>query len=70
MPKAAGYLADEQLSEVESRVLEIYDGLKELSQRNDCPPCVLFSVRQALAAMYPAVNDLGLKYEYLYEYGV
>lgn len=64
------YIGDEELTEVEGKLLEIYEGVKELLRRDDCPPCVHFSLRQALAALYPAVNDLGLKYEYLYEYGV
>lgn len=70
MSQEVGYLGDEKLTELEGKVLDIYEGLKELLQRDDCPPCVLFSARQALAAIYPAVNDLGLKYEYLYDYGV
>ncbi|MCL5266153.1 MAG: hypothetical protein M1343_13350 [Chloroflexi bacterium] len=70
MSDSATFFGDSTLTELEGRLLEIYDGLKEILKRDDCPPCVLFSVKQSLAALYPAVNDLGLAYEYLFDYGV
>lgn len=70
MPLDADSSGTVELTEVESKVLAIYDDLKELLQRDDCPPCVLFAARQALAAIYPAVNALGLRYEFLVEYGI
>ncbi len=70
MSQQVAYLNGEPLTEVESKAIAIYDELKSLLSRDDLPPCLLFGAREALAAFYPAVNDLGLVYEYLQEYGI
>ena len=70
MSQQIGYLDGERLSEAESKALAIYEELKALLARDDLPPCLLFGAREALAAFYPAVNNLGLVYEYLQEYGI
>ncbi len=70
MSESATMLGDEPLTEVEREVLGIYQSLKDLLKRGDLPPCVSFSAKQALAAIFPAVNDLGLEYEFLFDYGV
>ena len=33
-------------------------------------PCVAASIKQALAALWVAVNDLGIDYEQIYDLGV
>jgi hypothetical protein len=53
-----------------AEVLEIYCALKVLLQRDDLPPGVRASAEQALSAMWQAVNNLGLEYEFLYDLGV
>ena len=54
----------------EDKLLEIYAGLRQLAARDDLAPCVTANVRSALAALYNAVNDLGLDYEHLLVVGV
>jgi len=54
----------------EDKLLEIYAGLRQLAARDDLAPCVTANVRSALAALYNAVNDLGLDYEHLLDVGV
>ncbi|MBI4320795.1 MAG: hypothetical protein HY675_20070 [Chloroflexi bacterium] len=65
MTREVTILGDETLTEVEGKVLSIYQDLKDLLRRPDLSPCVLFNARQALADMYPIVNDLGLLHEHL-----
>jgi hypothetical protein len=36
----------------------------------ELPPCAARNLRVSLAALWQVVNDLGLAYEPLYEYGV
>ncbi len=57
-------------TEVEREVLALYGGLKELVGRTDIPPCVARNARKALACLWQSVNDLGLEYEQLSEFGV
>ncbi len=68
--RSATFLGDQKLTDVEVQVLSVYNTLKELLRQEDLSPCVEMSLRQALAAMFPAVNALGLEYEFLYEFGV
>jgi hypothetical protein len=70
MPQESVTSGAVELNEVENKVLAVYDGLKDLLQRDDAPPCVTFAARHALATLYPAVNALGLRYEFLIEYGI
>ena len=56
-----------QLTETEVQVLEVYGALKELSA--DQAPCVAKNAQRALAVVWQIVNDLGLEFEQLYEYG-
>jgi hypothetical protein len=57
-----------QLTETEIRIMEVYEALKELSA--DEAPCVAKNAQRALAVVWQIVNDLGLEFEQLYEYGV
>jgi len=68
--RSATFLGNEQLTETEARITDVYNSLKELLREENLSPCVEMSLRQALAAMFPAVNALGLEYEFLYEFGV
>jgi len=63
-------LLGEPLTDLEQQVKAVYDQLKSLAAREDCPPCVAASARQALASMWVAVNDLGIAFEQLYDLGV
>jgi hypothetical protein len=57
-------------TEVEERVLDVYQSLKALAARDDLPPCAARNVRKALAALWQATNDLDLQFEQLYDLGV
>ncbi|HZU67844.1 MAG TPA: hypothetical protein VFA09_11265 [Ktedonobacteraceae bacterium] len=63
-------LLGKPLTEQEQELLNVYDALKKLAAQDDLPPCVARNVRQALASMWQATNDLDLQFEQLYEYGV
>jgi hypothetical protein len=63
-------LLSKPLSADEQEILDAYEALKRLAARDDLPPCASRNIRQALAAMWQATNDLGLQFEQLYEYGV
>jgi hypothetical protein len=56
-----------QITETEARVTEVYEALKELSK--DEAPCVAKNAQRALAVVWQIMNDLGLEFEQLYEYG-
>ncbi|HID63058.1 MAG TPA: hypothetical protein EYP49_10005 [Anaerolineae bacterium] len=58
---------ENQLTETEVRVKEVYETLKELSK--DEAPCVAKNAQRALAVVWQIMNDLGLEYEQLYDYG-
>jgi hypothetical protein len=55
---------------VTNEVHRIYHDLKALLERGDLPPGVRANAEQALSAMWQAVNNLGLEYEFLYDLGV
>jgi hypothetical protein len=57
-------------TDVEERVLDVYQALKALAARDDLPPCAARNVRKALAALWQATNDLDLQFEQLYDLGV
>jgi hypothetical protein len=63
-------LLDSPLVDHEREILRIYQDLKALAGRSDLPPCVARNVRQALASMWQATNDLNLQFEQLYDLGV
>lgn len=63
-------LLGKPLSEQEQEILAAYETLKNLAARDDLPPCAARNVRQALASLWQATNDLGLQFEQLYEFGV
>ncbi len=63
-------LLGEPLTELEQRIKSVYDELKSLAARDDAPPCVAANIKQALAALWVAVNDLGIDYEQIYDLGV
>lgn len=51
------------LSADEHTLLELYEKLKQLSGRDDLPPCALMNVRQAMVMLWNACVDLDLVYE-------
>ena len=51
------------LDETERALVDVYARLKALAARDDSAPCVASNVRFALAAVFQAVNDLGLVFE-------
>ncbi len=55
------------LVEHEREILRVYQELKALAGNADLPPCVARNVRQALASMWQATNDLDLQFEQLYD---
>lgn len=61
-------MTDAPLTPTELTVLEVYERLKTLS--DDEAPCVKYNARRALVAVWQIVNDLGLEFEQLSEYGV
>jgi hypothetical protein len=63
-------LLDSPLADHERQTLRVYQDLKALAGRDDLPPCVARNVRQALASMWQATNDLNLQFEQLYDLGV
>lgn len=56
--------------ELEAKVMQVYQELKEVLRREDLPPNVRANAIQALASMAQIVNDLALEYEMLYDLGV
>ncbi len=63
-------LLGRELTGDETELVELYTRLKALAARDDLAPCVSANVRSALAAVWNAVNDLGLVYEHLLDVGV
>src|SRR5258706_5074664 len=63
-------LLGKPLTEQEQELLNVYDALKKLAAQDDLPPYVARNVRQALASMWQATNDLDLQFEQLYDLGV
>ncbi len=62
-------LLGKPLTEQERELLNIYEALKKLAA-SDLPPCAARNVRQALASLWVATNDLDLQFEQLYDLGV
>jgi hypothetical protein len=58
------------LTAAERDLLAAYESLKALAARDDLTPAVARNVKQALAAMWQATNDLDLQFEQLYDLGV
>lgn len=63
-------LLDQPVTDAESDLLQVYQALKDLAERNALPPCAERNVRQALSAIWQATNDLDLQFEQLYFLGV
>jgi len=63
-------LLGKPLTKQEQELLNVYDALKKLAAQDDLSPCVVRNVRQALASMWQATNDLDLQFEQLYDFGV
>jgi hypothetical protein len=63
-------LLGKPLTEQEQELLRVYEDLKRLAARDDLPPCAARNVRQSLAALWQATNDLDLQFEQLYDLGV
>ncbi len=57
------------LSEVEAQVLSLYENTKSLLSRTDLAPLVEANLRQSLASLWQIVNDMGLAFEQLCDYG-
>ena len=51
-------------------MLDVYEALKSLAAHDDLPPCAARNIRQALASIWQATNDLDLQFEQLYDLGV
>ena len=67
---ASADLLGKPLTEAEGQILETYEALKRLAERDDLPPCAARNVRKALACLWQATNDLDLQFEQLYAVGV
>ncbi len=63
-------LLGKPLTEQEQEILNIYESLKEVTRRDDLPPCAARNVRRALMSMWQVTNDLNLQFEQLYDVGV
>lgn len=70
MPTTTTDLLGKPLSEQESALLSVYKELRKLAAQDDLPPSAARNVKQALAAMWQATNDLALQFEQLYDVGV
>lgn len=57
-------------TDVEKKVMQTYELLKELSGDPSVAPCVKANSQKALACVWQIVNDLGLTHEQLFEFGV
>jgi hypothetical protein len=53
----------------EATLLRVYEDIKTLLARDDLDPGVRASLVQALANVSLAVEDLGLAYQMLYDFG-
>lgn len=60
-------MSEPDQTETERVVLQVYEQLKILA--TDSSPCVRYNARRALAAVWQIVNDLGLEFEQVYEFG-
>ena len=63
-------LLGRDLTEVERRCVELYDQTKDLLGREDLSPCVRRNLGVSLAALSQIVNDLDIRWEFLYDVGV
>lgn len=70
MPTTMTDLLGKPLNEQESALLSVYQELKKLAAQDDLPPSAARNVKQALAAMWQATNDLAVQFEQLYDVGV
>ncbi|MCL5264485.1 MAG: hypothetical protein M1343_04710 [Chloroflexi bacterium] len=57
-------------TDVEKKVLQVYELLKELSADPAAAPCIKANSQKALACVWQIVNDLGLGSEQLFELGI
>jgi hypothetical protein len=58
------------LTEAERELVDAFERLHAIARRTDLAPCASAAVKFALAAMFQAVNDLGLVYEPTDDVGV
>ena len=72
MTRGGGHtdLLGHELSAGEARILEVYDGLRELAGDESLPPIAQANARAALALMHNVVNGLALDFEHLTDLGV
>lgn len=63
-------LLGRRLTPVEAELLDLYDRLKGLLERDDLEPCTRAAVRNAVVALWNGVNDLALEHEQLIDLGV
>ena len=56
-------LIGREMTLVERRVLKAYDGLCALLREPGLAPALAANLKEATAALYVAVNDLGLRFE-------
>ena len=69
MANPATDLLGRPLTPVEAELLDLYNRLKDLLQRDDLEPCARAAARNALAALWNGVNDLALEHEQLIDLG-
>ncbi len=55
---------------VERELLDVFARLRTIARREDLAPCAASNVKFALAAVFQAVNDLGLVFEPTDDVGV
>jgi hypothetical protein len=56
-------LLGREATPTERRLLSSYRALDAVLAEPDLAPCVAANVREAVAALWQAVNDLGLRFE-------
>lgn len=56
-------LAGREATPVERKIVRLYDGVAELLREEGLAPCVAANLKEAAAALYVAMMDLGLRFE-------
>lgn len=63
-------LLGNEITTQEARLLELLDGLVDLSQEAELQPNTRVAVLSAIAPLAVAATGLGLRFEHLTDYGV
>jgi len=56
-------LLGRELDHDERELIDLYNRLRQLSEREDIAPCISMNAKQAMVMLWNACNDLGLIYE-------